>query len=52
MCVPGHVLFGRRLGSAPRTGNGQLVVVVKVDLHHADQQRLAKLEPGFRIPVK
>ena len=25
----------------------KLAVVVKVDLHHADQQRLANLEPGF-----
>ena len=26
----------------------KLVVVVKVDLHHADQQPLANLKPGFR----
>ena len=30
-----------------RTGKGLLAVVVEVDLHHADQQRLAKLESGF-----
>jgi hypothetical protein len=26
----------------------KLAVVVKVDLHHADQKRLANLEPGLR----
>lgn len=35
---------------APHLGlvKDKLAVVVKVDLHHADQQRLANLEPGFR----
>ena len=35
---------------APHLGlvKDKLAVVVKVDLHHADQRRLANLEPGFR----
>ena len=35
---------------APQLGlvKDKLAVVVKVDLHHADQQRLANLEPGYR----
>ena len=35
---------------APHLGlvKDKLAVVVKVDLHHADQRRLATLEPGFR----
>ena len=48
MCVPGHVLFGRRLGSAPKTGSGQFCRCCATVVAMAMPTRVQRL-PAIRL---